>query len=289
MELISEFKEQYPFRSHYQLLGEHKLHYIDEGQGDPIVMVHGNPTWSFYYRNLIKELSKTNRVIAIDHMGCGLSDKPQDYQYTLKQRVSDLTSLLEQLNILKYSMIVHDWGGAIGFGHAIDHVERIDKMIILNTAAFLSSRIPFTIGLCKLKFVGPFMVKYLNSFCYPATFMTTEKKLSNLVKKAYLFPYQGVQNRVAISEFVQDIPMAPTHRSYDYLRNIEEKLPLLKGKKLILWGGKDFCFNDDFFHKWQQIYPDADYKYYENAGHYVLEDEKEDTLKTIKLFLGNKL
>ncbi|MBT4790875.1 MAG: alpha/beta fold hydrolase [Halobacteriovoraceae bacterium] len=278
-------KVEYPFGHNFYELNNTKMHYVDEGQGDVVVMVHGNPTWSFYYRNLIKHLSKSFRVIAIDHIGCGLSDKPIDYNYTLEQRINDLTGLLFSLKLSKYSMVVHDWGGAIGFGHAVEHTQNIDKMIILNTAAFLSQEIPFSISLCKNKFFGPFIVKYLNAFCYPATFLSTEKKLSKVVKKAYLAPYSKPKLRQAISEFVQDIPLDKNHGSYDLLKQIESKLTDLSGKKLILWGGKDFCFNDHFFKKWQEIYPEAQYKYYEGAGHYILEDEKEDTLFLIEKFL----
>lgn len=292
MELTNNLKKHYPFQSNFLDLDGVNYHYVDEGpshkeDAPTIILVHGNPTWSFYYRNIISHLSKTFRVIAPDHIGCGLSDKPLDYNYTLEQRIKDLGTLVKFLDLKKYSMLVHDWGGAIGFGHAVDHSDQIEKIIILNTAAFRSKRIPFTIGLCKNKFFGPFIVKYFNAFCYPATFMTTEKKLSKDIKAGYLFPYQTPKTRVAISEFVQDIPMDPSHPSYQTLLNIENKLPNLKSDKLILWGGKDFCFNDEFFTKWREIYPEADYRYYGNAGHYVIEDEKDATLQEIDLFLGN--
>lgn len=286
MELTKEIRKIYPFQSNFLQINGHNYHYIDEGEGEPIILVHGNPTWSFYYRNLIKDLSKKYRVIAPDHIGCGLSDKPQDYKYTLENRIKDLGTLIKFLDLPKYSLLVHDWGGAIGFGHAVDHKDEIDKIIILNTAAYTSKRIPFTINLLKQKGIGPFLVKYFNAFCLPATFMTTNKKrLSETVKKGYLFPYQSPKDRIAISEFVQDIPLSKGHPSYQTLLEIEQKLPDLTGKKLILWGGKDFCFNDEFFSRWRMIYPDAAYVYYKNAGHYVIEDETEDTIKQINSFL----
>lgn len=286
MALSEQLKKEYPFKSNFLDLDGKQYHFIDEGEGDAIVMVHGNPTWSFYYRNLVKELSKNYRVIVPDHMGCGLSEKPQDYEYTLKNHVGNLNKLLKFLDVKNYSMVVHDWGGAIGFGHAVDHVDNINKMVILNTAAFRSKRIPFTIGLCKNKVFGSFITKYLNAFAYPATFMTTEKKLSSVAKEGYLYPYSNPKNRIAVAEFVRDIPMNESHRSYETLKSIEDKLPNLKGQKLILWGGRDFCFNDEFFTRWKEIYPTAFHKYYKDAGHYVIEDEKEDTLKQIQNFLG---
>lgn len=285
MELTSEIKAEYPFESNFLDLNGQNLHYIDEGEGDLIFCVHGNPTWSFYYRDVIKQLSKTNRVIAFDHIGCGLSDKPQHYHYTLEQRIQDFTMLVKFIGIQRYSLIVHDWGGAIGFGHATRFPESIQSIVILNTAAFLSKSIPFTIALCKNKYFGEFLVRNLNGFCYPATFMTTTKKLSKNIKDAYLLPYPSREKRIAISEFVKDIPLNKDHKSYSTLATIEEKLPTLNCPKLILWGGNDFCFHDEFFARFRNIYPEADYRYYKDAGHYILEDAKvETTAEMIKFF-----
>src|SRR5436305_2156201 len=116
-----------------------RLHYLDEGDGEPVVMVHGNPTWSFYYRHLVEALSPSHRVIVPDHIGCGLSDKPDDsrYAYTLASRVDDLEALLEHLGIVKdITLVVHDWGGMIGMVYATRHPKRIRRLVVLNTAGF---------------------------------------------------------------------------------------------------------------------------------------------------------
>ena len=280
-----ELKSQYPFQSNFLNIDNHQYHYIDEGSGNPVLMVHGNPTWSFYYRNIAKALKFTNRVVVPDHIGCGLSSKPQDFEYTLDNHINNLVSLVKFLELSNITLIVHDWGGAIGFGLATLHPELIKNIVILNTAAFHIDRIPFTIGLCKNKLFGKFIVQKLNAFAWPATFMSTEKKLSKSIKKAYLFPYNNWRNRIAIAEFVQDIPLNKEHRSFKRLNQIETKLSTLKCPKIILWGGKDFCFNDLFFKKWRNVYPDAFYKYYDKAGHYILEDESEDVIKNIKDFM----
>lgn len=282
----SQLNSLYPFRSNYlQLSDKLHYHYIDEGQGDPVVMVHGNPTWSFYYRNLASSLKNKYRVIVPDHIGCGLSAKPQDYDYTLENHINNLSSLVEFLNLKNITLIVHDWGGAIGFGLATRRPELFKKIVILNTAAFHIDRIPFTINLCKNKLFGRFIVKNWNAFAWPATFMASKKGLSKIEKQGYLLPYDNPENRVAIAEFVQDIPLKNKHRSYNTLKNIEKNLEQLKIPKLILWGGKDFCFNDLFFNRWKQIYPEAQYIYYKNAGHYILEDERDDVIKNIQKFL----
>lgn len=282
---FEDIKGLYPFKSNFLEVGAGQMHYVDEGSGSPMLMVHGNPTWSFYYRDLAKEFCKTNRVVVPDHLGCGLSDMPKGYDYTLENRIRDLETLVKFLDLKNITLVVHDWGGAIGMGFATRHPDLIERVVILNTAAFRSERIPFRISLCKNKLFGDFLVRYFNGFAWPATFMTTRKKLSPKVKKGYLLPYHDPQHRIAVSEFVKDIPMDPEHRSYKTLKEIEEKLPLLGCPKLILWGGRDFCFNDEFFAKWKNIYPDSIHKYYKDAGHYVLEDEGEDVQKQIEAFM----
>jgi len=283
-------QELFPFKSNYINLNNSdnnpiQQHYIDEGEGEVIVMLHGNPTWSFYYRNLIKDLKKTHRVIVPDHIGCGLSDKPQDYKYILKNHIDNIESLLLNLKIKKINLIVHDWGGAIGFGLLQRNNINAHKIVILNTAAFTSTYIPPLIKLCKTPFLGEKLIRLFNGFAGPATILATKRKLNKLEKEGYLFPYNNYKNRIATSRFVEDIPMTKDHPSYSVLKDIEDHLPNINCPKLFLWGKKDFCFNDNFLTRWQEIYPKDKYCFYENAGHYVIEDEPIKTLNEIKLFL----
>lgn len=276
---------EYSYKENYFNCDGNLMHYIDEGSGDVMVMLHGNPTWSYYYRHLIAHFSKTHRVIVPDHIGCGKSDKPAQYNYTLKQRIHDVDKLLKFLGIEKFSLVVHDWGGAIGFGVATLCQYQVDKIVILNTAAFRSDFIPWQINLVKIPKVGPFLIKYFNAFCLPATFMSTVKPLSKEVKAAYLWPYSSAHKRVAISEFVQDIPMHDGHQTYKTLLEIESKLRDLSCEKLIMWGKKDFCFNDRFLNKWKDIYPESRVVEFEDAGHYVLEDKPQESIKEIEAFI----
>lgn len=266
---------QYPFSGHYLHYNGHRLHYLDEGKGTVIVMVHGNPTWSYYYRKLVALLSKKHRVIVPDHMGCGLSDKPQQYDYTLKSHISALNHLLDHLKIDNYSLVVHDWGGPIGIGCGVRKPERVDKLLLFNTAAFRSTRIPFRIRICRYPYIGSLIVRGLNGFCLPATFMAVNKRLPVDVKKGYLQPYNSWANRVAINAFVQDIPLTASHPSYGDLAAVEEGLNSLRRRNIpmkVIWGAKDFCFNDFFYNEWRRRFPGADYHYLADCGHYVLED-----------------
>ena len=271
----------------FNLDNKYRLNYVDEGQGDPIVMLHGNPTWSFYYRNLIKGLNDKYRLIVPDHIGCGLSDKPQNYSYNLKNHIENVEKLLDHLKIKSFHLIVHDWGGAIGMGLATRYPERVKSITLLNTAAFTDTKIPTRINICKIPVVGERLVRHFNGFASPATFMAVENRLSSEVKKGYLLPYNNYKNRIATAKFVQDIPMSQKHESYATLLGIEKKLNLLKCPKLIMWGGKDFCFNMHFYKRWKKFYPEAKSVVFEDAGHYVLEDKKDETLNHIKKFLAS--
>ncbi len=275
----------YPFRSHFLQLGKYNLNYVDEGQGQPILMLHGNPTWSFYYRNLISTFKSNYRTVVPDHMGCGLSDKPQDYNYNLETHIHNTYQLIRFLDLKKIILIVHDWGGAIGFGLVTRYPELFDKIVILNTAAYPSPHIPQRINLLRQGKFGEWLTRKFNLFAWPATFMTTTKKLPKFIKAGYLLPYDSWDNRVAVARFVQDIPMDNTHPTYSTLNEIENKLPTLQHPKLILWGGKDFCFNHHFFEKWVSLYPDADAHWFANAGHYVLEDALDEVSLKILNFI----
>ncbi len=266
---------EYPFQSHFHTIGTHRLHYVDEGQGPVIVMVHGNPTWSFYYRRLIALLSRENRVIAIDHLGCGLSDKPQDYNYCLQNHIDNLSSLVHHLDIESFSLVVHDWGGAIGMGVAGEDPGAVEKMMVLNTAAFRSQRIPFRISVCRWPLIGELLVRGLNGFAGPAVSMAVTRKMEREVAASYLAPYDSWKNRVAVAAFVKDIPLSETDPSYQALVNVEQGLEKLQERRvpmMICWGGKDFCFNKHFYDEWCRRFPEAEAHYFSSSGHYVLED-----------------
>lgn len=280
-------RDLYPFQSHFLTLGSNNLHYLDEGKGEVMLMVHGNPTWSFYYRNLVLAFRGHFRCVVPDHLGCGLSDKPQDYNYSLEQHVQNLIQLVKFLDLKDITLIVHDWGGAIGMGLATRHPELIKRVVVLNTAAFLSQNIPKRIALCRAGKFGEFIVRALNAFAWPATWMASRKRLPGAVKTAYLAPYDSWENRVAVARFVQDIPLEKEHQSYRTLEQIELGLAKLKVPMLILWGGRDFCFDHTFFERWLELFPSAEAHWWAHAGHYVLEDEPRQVVERMVSFIGD--
>ncbi len=278
---------EYPYKSHFFETSYGQMHYLLEGEGEVVICVHGNPTWSYYYRNLVAELRKTHCVIAPDHLGCGLSDKPQDFSYTLEAHIDNLQNLLNSLGVKRFSLVMHDWGGAIGMGLAGRLSEHVDKLVLLNTAAFRSRRIPLRIQLCRLPVLGELLVRGVNGFAWPATFMAVTKPMRKEIAQGYLFPYNNWHNRIATHRFVADIPLRKEHVSYDCLCRVEAHLAEftnVQQKILLLWGGRDFCFNDTFYHQWRSIFPDCRHCYFPDAGHYVLEDARDEAVECITSF-----
>lgn len=282
---------EYPFSPCvYRTSSGARLSYLDEGprSDEAVLMVHGNPTWSFYYRHLVRALAPQIRCIVPDHVGMGLSDKPQQHPYTLRSRIDDLSGLVASLGLKKVHLIVHDWGGAIGLGWAGENPGLVGRITILNTGAFRSQRIPARIALCKAPLLGPFLVRAFNAFAWPATWMAPAKRtLSSPEKRGYLFPHQDWHDRVAVSGFVRDIPLKAEHVSYETLLHVEQGLAKLAGKPVqMLWGAKDFCFNDSFKERFLEFFPNAELHDFPEAGHYVIEDEREAAILLVRGFLG---
>ena len=281
----------YPFKPASFITGRGaRMSYVDEGprRDEAVLLLHGNPTWSFYYRELIRTLTTSGlRCIAPDHIGMGLSEKPEDYPYTLATRIADIEALVASLGLKRVHLVVHDWGGAIGFGFAARHPQMIGRLVILNTAAFSANHFPFRIALCGWPVIGPLIVRGLNGFARPATAMAMgRRKLSADEKRGYLFPYDSWAHRVAVSAFVRDIPRASSHPSWNTLAEVEQGLAQFRHHPaLIVWGGTDFCFDDQFLSRWQGLLPNAQCERIADAGHYVLEDAGPQVLPMIKAHL----
>jgi len=284
-------KHLYPFDSHFVELGDLRLHYVDEGSGEVVVAVHGNPTWSLYYRELIKDLRSDHRVIVPDHMGCGLSDRPDDsrYSYTLESRIADFETLMGRLDLDEVNLVVHDWGGAIGCAWAGRNPERVKRLVILNTGAFhlpATKALPWQLWLVRNTPLGSGLVRGLNGFARGATrFGCTRRPMPKEVRDAFCAPYDSWENRRAVLRFVEDIPLRPGDRGYDLVTEIAENLPRLAGKPvMICWGDKDFVFDRHFLAEWVRIFPDAELHRFPDGGHYILEDYADEIVPLVREF-----
>jgi haloalkane dehalogenase len=289
-ELPGWLRRLYPFEPKSLLCGAARMSYVDEGPRDDeaVLLVHGNPTWSFYYRDLVRTLAGQGmRCVAPDHVGMGLSDKPRDYPYRLATHIGNLGQLVAALGLRRVHLVVHDWGGAIGFGWAVRHPGMIGRIVILNSAAYPSPRIPFRISLCRAPLLGAAIVRGLNGFAGPATWMAVRRRpMAADVRRGYLLPYDSWANRIGVAGFVADIPMRPGHPTMKALEEVAAGLVQFQDRPVrIVWGGADFCFNGWFFNRWRAIYPQAGARCLPDAGHYVLEDAPPDELAGIAAFL----
>jgi pimeloyl-ACP methyl ester carboxylesterase len=284
------WRDLYPFSSHFFALGPHRLHYLDEGAGEPLLFVHGNPTWSFYWRNLILGLRDRFRCIAVDHIGCGLSDKPQDYNYTLAQRIDDLSRLVEHLDLKGATLVAHDWGGSIGLGAVERLPSRFARIVLFNTGAFPPPYVPWRIAACRTPLVGTGALRGLNAFARAALSMATEKpeRMMADVRAGLLAPYDSWANRVAIDRFVRDIPFSPRHPTWQTLERIGAGLPALAGRPIqLIWGMRDWCFRPECLDRFLQHWPGAEVHRLADCGHYVVEDAHERIVPLMVNFLTN--
>lgn len=285
--------ELFPFAPHYLNRSGLRLHYLDEGTGSPVVCVHGNPTWSFFYRDVVYALKATHRIVVPDHLGCGRSDKPDDshYAYRLKSRIDDLEALIDHLFPGQpVSLVVHDWGGMIGLGWAVRHPQRVSKLVVLNTAAFHQlpgKKIPWQLWMVRDTFLGPLLVRGLNGFVRGLVTSCSVRALPPEVKAGYLEPYGTWHDRLAVLRFVQDIPLRPGDPSYQTVSDIDANLSkLISVPMMIVWGEKDFVFDLDFLAEWRRRFPRAAVHSFPDAAHLLLEDAGNKIIPLIAGHLG---
>lgn len=284
------WRHLFPYAPHWHTLPDgRRLHYVDEGAGRPVVLLHGNPTWSFMYRDAIAALVANGfRAIAPDHLGCGLSDKPQDADYTLDAHVGRLESLLDALNLdVPLALVVHDWGGPIGLAFAERHPGRVRRIVLMNTIAWATRQFPKAIYLTKCPWLGALLVRRLNVLLNVALRRVPLTPLPPDVEAGYRAPYRSYRDRIAIQRFPQDIPLGPGHPSHEAFCLLERGLPgLRRHRVLALWGEHDFCFPLAFLDRWRDLLGDAlEVRTFPNASHLLLEDQPEAVLKELLAFL----
>ena len=270
--------------------------YLDEGprDGEVVVMLHGNPSWSYYWRKLVLGLRDGYRCIVPDHIGMGLSEKPGDdrYEYTLQSRVDDLDRLLESLTLgNNITLAVHDWGGMIGFGWALKHSARVKRIVILNTAAFTlppAKAMPWQLRLGRDSLLGAGLIRGFNAFADGATRFGVINKMPTDVRAAYNAPYDNWANRISTLRFVQDIPLSPSDRAWSLVDAAGKKLHEYADRPVFIgWGLKDFVFDKHFLTVFETQLPNAEKYVFTDAGHYVLEDKAEVLVPAIRKFLDS--
>jgi haloalkane dehalogenase len=288
-------RELYPFEGRFLDLEGGRMHFLDEGsaEGAPVLMLHGNPSWSFLFRDLVKAWRPHGRAIVPDHIGMGLSDKPEDdrYPYTLSRRVDDVEALLAHLGITgPVSLVLHDWGGMIGMAWAARHPERVARIVAMNTAAFRlppTKPFPWPLRIVRDTPLGRGLVRGFNAFAEVASRVCVVRPLAPEVRAAFVAPYDSWTHRVATHRFVADIPLGPGDPAWRTVLEVEQALPGLAHVPVLLgWGARDFVFDDHFLREWQARFPHAVTHRYADAGHYVLEDAGDALIPEIVRFLA---
>ncbi len=285
----------YPFEDHYVTLDDgHTMHYVDMGRaglGRPtVLLLHGNPTWSFLYRDWIAQLSKVARVIAVDHMGFGRSDHPTDAAYyTLEQHIQNLEEFATKLRLKRVVPVVQDWGGPIGLGWATRHPDKLAGLVILNTWAFAAHgapQLPLWFKAMKAPRVGEFLFGKKNAFVeqmIPKLLVATPSKE---VMDGYRHPFPTPSSRAGVVAFPRMIPTNPKHPEWDTMLEIEQGLRALTVPAQILWGTKDPAFPKRYAHLFHELLPGAIApEWFEDAGHYLQEDIPAKLVDRVKEFL----
>ena len=286
----------YPFRGrNFDRGGGIGMHYLDEGNGDPVVFLHGNPWWSFFWRDLLRSSKDQHRCIVPDHVGCGLSDAPPDdaYAYTLETRVADLGGLLDHVGVNgPVTLVMHDWGGMIGMTWAAWNPDRVKRIVLLNTAAFrlpAGKSFPRELWWVRETPLGPLLVKRLNAFVKGAVKRCATRPLSAAAKAGYHFPWKETDRRRVALHFVQDIPLRPGDRAWSLLEETERALGVFRKTPMLLcWGMKDFIFDGSFLAEWERRFPGAEVHRFPDAGHLLLDDAGDAVIPLVRKFLESQ-
>ncbi len=276
---------EYPFKPKYFHCDAGDIHYVEEGIGDPVVMVHGNPDWSFSYRKLIKAISATHRCIALDHIGFGLSDKPTGWSYLPKDHAANFAALMESLALENITLVVNDWGGPIALSYAIAHPESIKRIVLLNTWLWPVNDDWYFRGFSGFMGgpIGRFLIKRHNFFAKVVLkkAYSDKRRLTKEVHQHYLKPLENSADRKGNWVFPKEII-----GSTEWLTELWSKVSSIKDKPfLILWGLRDIAFREKELAIWKKPLTHYQLHTFEDAGHYPHEEKSDEVARLITEFL----
>jgi haloalkane dehalogenase len=262
----------YPFVSRYIELDGQRIHYIDEGAGEPVLFVHGTPSWSFEWRAQVKELSQRYRCIAIDHLGFGLSDKPERAGYKPEDHARRLAQFVRALDLRGVTLLVHDFGGPIGVGAALEEPARYARLVVMNTWLWsLAERASVRkISSFVRSFIGRFLYRFLNfspRVLLPASF-AVKQRLTRAVHRHYLAPFSSWRERIA--PWVLGCELAGSDAYYAALWQRRSEWPELAA---IIWGMRDAMLDSSLLAQLEAAFPNASVTRIVNAGHFPQEED----------------
>lgn len=274
----------YPFEHNFLHLESGNMHYVDEGQGETILFVHGTPTWSFLYRDFIKDLSKEYRCIAMDHIGFGLSDKPDSIIGTPEWHAKNLSEFINKLDLDSITLVVHDFGGPIGLAAGIENNSRIKRVVLFNSWLWETKQNKEAKKIDRIvsSRLGKYL--YLNMNISPKVLLKkgflNKKNLTKAGHQHYIKPFPNKNSRISLLKLAKGLV-----GSSDWYQKQWEQLDVLETKKwLILWGTKDAFITMDYLKKWREKIPKATIKEIE-SGHFVQEEATEESIQAIRAFM----
>lgn len=279
------FDGTFPFTPRFETINGFDMHYVDEGDGEIIVCLHGMPTWGYLYREFIKDLSNDFRIVVPDHMGFGKSDVPEDLPYTMAQHVDNLEKLLLALGLQDITLVVHDWGGPIGFGFAVDHPDLIKRIVILNTSVGImhEGTKPWYDSIKNYdQFFGN-MGDNIERLLKLAIYH--QENMTPIMVQAYAAPFPDESYCLGPLAFPKDIPIGLSHPSAEAMQHVRDNLDKLAGKPMIaIWGMQDIVFPPPVIDRWKRFYPDLEVHPIDDASHFLQEDAPAEIIESIRTF-----
>jgi len=281
---MSTIDLSYSFESKWYNHSDGTLHYIDIGNGEPLLFVHGTPTWSFLWRNQIKELSKHYRCIAIDHLGFGYSEKHEKAPYLPQDHAKRLSDFIDHLGLERFTLAVHDFGGPIGLSYALQHPEKVSRLILCNTWMWSLNDDPAKARIGKLVqgVLGTILYRYLNfspKVLLKAAF-NNKKLLTKELHQQYLLPFKELKNRTAPLVLARNL-LSDWYESLWDKRNRIKDIPTL-----CVWGMKDIAFDGKALERWEHLFTNRSVLKLDTVGHFPQEEAAQTTTQEIERFLS---
>ena len=289
-DLEGDFGGTFPFEARYLTAGDLRLHYVDEGprEAPPILMLHGNPTWSYMYREPIRILTgRGHRCLAYDHMGFGRSDKPPSVRrYRLARHVENAVAVLDSLDLDDVTLVLHDWGGPIGLGAALERPHRIRAVVAMNTWAWeLPSFLPPFLRQFRSEGLGELLAMGGNLFVESIPGGMCRRDPDPQMMDAYRAPFPDYWSRIGTLAFPRDIPLTERDASSPTIAAIQGRLPGLGRPVLLVWGMRDRVFQPVFIQQWRAVLPQVRVVELDDAGHYLVEDRPDAVADAVDDFV----
>jgi len=275
---------QYPFQYRSLPVDGGRMHYIDEGEGEPIVFLHGTPTWSFIFRHLIRGLHREYRCIAPDMIGFGLSEKPPHWSYSPLDQARNLGMLVDHLSLDKFTLVMHDYGAAVGTTYAVDHPDRIKRMVVMNGACWSMHDDPHAHRIARIASgVGGRML--LTNFTNWAKIVRRtfgdRSKFTETFEKAIAGPTLNKEDRIGIW-----LTAKALGTSASFLDDVWKRRKQMADLPFqFIWGMRDPLYGEKCLNKWWQGFPLCPVERLASAGHFPMEEKPADVLEAVREFM----